>query len=277
LVLGAGDCDFDRYNALTLLKNGDLSIIGTLSSAGLYAVGGGAVARNRSTAMGERTTAEGYSTAMCDHTTALGHSTAMGDHTTASGAYSTATGSYTTASGNASTAMGWNTTASGRFSTVMGNGTTAQAYGSLVLGINNVVSGDPRSWVVDDPVLVVGNGSSGIPSNALTLLKNGNLTVAGTVESSSGGFKFPDGSVQTSAHPERIGETHTVGPGGGSGTATCPQGMRVVGGGYRLPQVGVAEVWASFPTNEVTWQVTLRNTTGSNLTFTVFAVCMASP
>lgn len=140
------------------------------------------------TAMGRNTIASGnYSTAIGLYTTASGnYSTAMGSNTMASGHYSTAMGDNDTASGNYSTAMGYNTTASGTASTAMGNHTTAQAYGSLVFGTVNVIAGNSSAWVASDPLLVAGNGvSTSSPSNALTLYKNGNLTIAGTLTQSS--------------------------------------------------------------------------------------------
>ena len=91
--------------------------------------------------------------------------------------------------------MGGFTTASGSYSTALGQSTTAQAYGSLVLGRYNVIAGDPAFWVATDPVLVVGNGSSSTPSNALTLLKNGDLTIAGTLR------QFSDRRLKTDIHP----------------------------------------------------------------------------
>ncbi len=76
-----------------------------------------------------------------------------------------------------------------------------------MLGRHNVIAGDMTNWVGTDPVFVIGNGTgTGSSANsAFEVLKNGNttidgtLTAAGTVESESGGFKFPDGSVQTTA------------------------------------------------------------------------------
>ena len=140
-----------------------------------------------STALGRNTTASGFgSTALGRYTTASGfYSTATGYGTTASGSRSTAMGEDTTASGSSSTAMGWSTTAIGSYSTAMGDRTTAQAYASLVLGRWNVISGTTGSWVATDPVLVVGNGTSAGRSNAFTLLKNGNLTIAGTLTQGS--------------------------------------------------------------------------------------------
>ena len=146
-----------------------------------------------STAMGRNTTASGdFSTAIGYYTTASGfvstaigrdtiasgdYSTAMGRNTTASSNDSTAIGYYTTASGTNSIAMGYSTTASGDFSTVMGLGTTAKANSSLVLGRYNVISGTTDSWVATDPVFVIGNGTStGSRANALTVLKNGDVS-----------------------------------------------------------------------------------------------------
>ena len=55
----------------------------------------------------------------------------------------------------------------------------------LVIGRHNVVEGSSASWQANDPLFVAGNGSSSTPSNALTLLKNGNLTIAGMLTENS--------------------------------------------------------------------------------------------
>jgi hypothetical protein len=144
-------------------------------------------AGDSSTAMGARTQATGHiSTAMGQGTTASGHaSTAMGSSTAASGIFATAMGSGTTASSYGTTAMGLASIASGNWATAMGEGTTAQAYGSLAIGMYNVAAGAPTNVNATDPVLVVGNGSFGSPSDALTLLRDGSLTIAGTLTESS--------------------------------------------------------------------------------------------
>jgi len=139
----------------------------------------------QSTAMGNSTTASGNtSTAMGTNTMASGHSsTAMGSNTTASGQYSTAMGSNTTASGLYSIAMGGGTTASGDFSTAMGWRTTAPSYAETTLGYFST-DYTPFSATVANPadrLLVVGNGSSGAGSDALVLLKNGNMTISGSM------------------------------------------------------------------------------------------------
>ena len=137
---------------------------------------------SNSTAMGSSTTASGdASIAMGTGTTASGYqSTAMGEETIASGYGSTAMGIYNTASGIISTAMGNVTTASGTVSTAMGSSTTARAYGSLTIGRYNdsIASSSPTSWVSTDPVFIIGNGTaSNARSNALVVLKNGNVAI----------------------------------------------------------------------------------------------------
>jgi hypothetical protein len=117
-------------------------------------------------------------------------SMAIGTNTTANGLGATAMGLGTISSGAEATAMGIGTTASGTYSTALGAYTTAQALESVVLGQFNVAAGDPEVWTATDPLLVAGNGSYGSPSNAFTLYKNGNLTIAGTLtENSDARFK----------------------------------------------------------------------------------------
>jgi hypothetical protein len=147
----------------------------TASGSGATAAGSGSTAQgNFSTAMGASATASGTA------------SIALGWGPVASGDRSTALGELTTASGGTSTALGRETTASGLYTTAMGYTTTAQAHGSVAIGQFNVVAGDESSWVATDPLLVAGNGNdASARSNALTLLKNGNLTIAGTLTQSS--------------------------------------------------------------------------------------------
>ena len=143
---------------------------------------------NYSTALGYIAIADGgQSTALGNSTHASGVSaTAMGEGTNASGDRSTAMGDNTHASGAYSTAMGFSTDASGVAASAMGYQTTAQAYGSLVIGRYNVITGSTGSWVATDPLFVAGNGAASVAtSNALTLLKNGNMTIAGTLTQSS--------------------------------------------------------------------------------------------
>ncbi|RKE95036.1 tail fiber domain-containing protein [Ichthyenterobacterium magnum] len=169
-----------------------------------------------STAMGAGTIASGdYSTALGNsstaaenHTTAIGYlnnasalgATAIGYQTSASGVYATATGhgtiaegwySFTSgrntlASGSYSVSMGQATTASGFYSFAIGDGTKAESLGSTAIGHFNLGGGTPNTMVSTDPLFEIGNGSSDIArSNALTIYRNGNATLAGTLTQNS--------------------------------------------------------------------------------------------
>ena len=186
------------------------------TASGIYstAMGGSTAASGGgSTTMGSGTTASGdASTAMGSDTEASSFaSTAMGDGTIASGGYSTAMGQATIASNYQSVAMGWESVASGWRSTAMGERTHANSYNSLAIGQYNVGGGTAGSWVLTDPLFEIGNGlDDAHRANAVTVLKDGNigigtanptskLEVDGIIHSTVSGFKFPDGTIQTTA------------------------------------------------------------------------------
>lgn len=114
------------------------------------------------------------------------YSVAMGRDVRAGGTASLATGFLNSAQGTYSTAMGFSSTASGDRSFALGSFATAQAFNSVVIGRYNELAGLPSTWNSADPLLVAGNGTSTSDrSNALTLLKNGNLTIAGALTENS--------------------------------------------------------------------------------------------
>jgi hypothetical protein len=83
----------------------------------------------------------------------------------------------------------------GDYSAVLGGRyLDANDHSEIVLGQYNVVStGSSTSWNSSDNILVVGNGANfGNRSNALSLQKNGNMTLAGTLTTS--GFKLESGA-----------------------------------------------------------------------------------
>jgi hypothetical protein len=213
-LTGLADDDHPQYvltNGLRSATNG-FAVTGTIGTGSIPATGAGvrlmwypgkaafrageavgsewddANIGSGSVAMGGRTTASGSSaTAMGGSTVASGAgSTAVGQGSAASADFATAMGYYTTASGGSSTASGSQTTATGTASTAMGFRTTAQSFASLAIGQWNVISGSTTSWVTTDPLFVAGNGIDfSNRLNALTLLKNGNMTIAGTLTQSS--------------------------------------------------------------------------------------------
>lgn len=146
-----------------------------------FAIGDGSNASGEaSVAMGNDTFAFGqFSVAMGSNTTASNASaTAMGENTTASGLSATSLGENTAASGAYATAMGLNSNASGIGSTAMGFFTNSESYRSTALGSYNIGFGSVGAWSSTDPLLEIGNGSSNINrSNALTVLKNGNVGI----------------------------------------------------------------------------------------------------
>jgi hypothetical protein len=153
-----------------------------------------------STAIGMQSTASGYvSTVMGGNLTATGrystaigyssdatsdYSIAIGRDAAASNEYAVAVGNNPIASGYAALAMGDYTTASGYISTALGNRTVAPSAWETVLGKHNILYTpvSTTNWIATDRLLVVGNGTAdGSRSNALTILKNANTTIGGSL------------------------------------------------------------------------------------------------
>ncbi|HEX9705519.1 MAG TPA: tail fiber domain-containing protein [Gemmatimonadales bacterium] len=139
-------------------------------------------------------------------------STALGFNSNASGAFAfaccaeaiasnqfaTVLGSGSTASGWAAAAIGNNATASGDYSTAIGfQANTNGMHGSTVIadaqGGPPVRATSPNSFVAR--ALRVWFGPSGDQPTSPA----GYFTVHGLIASTTGGFKFPDGTVQTTA------------------------------------------------------------------------------
>jgi hypothetical protein len=107
------------------------------------------------------------------------YATSLGLLTTASGSGAISMGNLTTASGSHSTSTGNQTTAGGSSSVSMGFKTNATSFASVAMGrFNDTIAGsNPTSWVATDPLLMIGNGTAVLRSNALTVLKNGNTGI----------------------------------------------------------------------------------------------------
>lgn len=107
---------------------------------------------------------------------------AEGGGTTASGTISHAEGSGTVASGTASHAEGEETSASGWASHAEGFGTIAKCWAQTAIGMyNSPDSGYTGSNKKGTYIFLIGNGSEGAPSNALTVDWSGNVKAAGYV------------------------------------------------------------------------------------------------
>jgi hypothetical protein len=194
-----------------------------------------------STAMGMQTLATGnYSTSMGSfQTTASGHySTAMGYQTTASGEYSLSTGTVTIASGKYSTAMGVRTTAPSAYETVMGS------YNTTYTPSSNI------DWDNTDRLFVVGNGTNALKRNALTILKNANTTIGGSLTLNGNGtntsLTFPDvrgnsGQVLTT---NGSGSTSWATP--SNGTVTGVTGSApIISSGGNIPAISISAATTS--------------------------------
>lgn len=170
------------------------------------------------------------------------------------GLFSTAIGRQTTASGNASAALGMLTTASGELSTAMGtlastNGQSgAFVYGDASTAASKAVvtASAPNEFVVRAAGGVRLRTSSDLSTGCNVTAPSGALTCSGKITSTSGGFQFPDGTVQTTA-----GGAGPQGPPGVSGwevvfsdrweiqpasirsiRVACPAGKRPLAGGW---------------------------------------------
>ena len=135
-------------------------------------------------ASGNNTTATGLiSTAMGSYTMATGlMSTAIGAGTNASGNTSTAMGNSTVASGISSAAMNLETTAMGMGSTAMGYKTIVKTFAGAVIGYYNDDMDNPSPTIpaATDRMFQIGNGEYNARSNALTILRNGNVGIGTT-------------------------------------------------------------------------------------------------
>ena len=78
--------------------------------------------------------------------------------------------------------LGNNNTTTGRRSFTIGKNLTNESFRQTVLGYDNTtVSGNTTSIVATDRLFVIGNGSFSQKSDALTILKNGNTTLNGSL------------------------------------------------------------------------------------------------
>lgn len=149
-----------------------------------------------STAFGLNVKAKGFSSfaqgnfvqAIGDYSFATGtiarangiNSIAMGLQTTANGDASVAIGTGVTTNGAYSFSSGYATIANGDNSTAIGLGVSALSFGETAVGAynTNYSPASTTAWSASDRVFTVGNGSSfASPSNALTILKNGNTGI----------------------------------------------------------------------------------------------------
>jgi hypothetical protein len=220
LALGGYDTTSAQYTLAVgfgCKASGDFSIaMGYLSKAtyvsstasgySTFSSGFGATAMGYNTvALGQTSTALGYwTTTNGASATAIGAwSTATGDASLAGGYGCTSKGEFSTSigrtnisngscsfslgylnksNGSYSSAFGINTKTCGEASFSHGEGTVAYPVNSFAIGRYNVVSGDSINWISTDPLFIIGNGSYMANHNAMTVLKNGNVSINGNLD-----------------------------------------------------------------------------------------------
>jgi hypothetical protein len=113
-----------------------------------------------------------------------GYSFATGLSSRASGSYGIAMGDGAVAGGAWSFAAGAAPAAIGSASVALGKETSAGAFATTAIGQYNVGGGTAGSWVLSDSIFEIGIGTSlGARSNAMTVLKSGNVGVGTTTPS----------------------------------------------------------------------------------------------
>ena len=213
----------------------------------------------QSTSMGDSTISSGYgSTTMGNRTNASGdHSVAMGFKSVASGTQSIAGGYESKASGNHSLAMGYQSIASNDQAFAFGNTDTASGYQSIAMGLNSSATSNSTvaignnvnaasygetalgifntrytptaatSFDSTDRLFVIGNGLDDTHrSDAITILKNGNTTIAGKI--TTGAMTYPN----TDSTAGLVLTTDGLGKASWASTPSYTVGLNASLGGY---------------------------------------------
>lgn len=125
-----------------------------------------------------------YGVSIGGGTTGLGASSSREDYAIAIGWNSDARGQASIALGPSdaygynSFSTGWVTEARGNYSSTFGYQTNSYPYASMALGRFNVITGDSASWRGEDPIFMVGDGSSSTNrSNSFIIQKNGQTAI----------------------------------------------------------------------------------------------------
>jgi hypothetical protein len=146
-----------------------------------------------------------YSTGIGFGTIASGeHAVAIGYKTEATEKHAMAIGYLTKATGFAATALSYANTASGDGSTVTGFANVSRGFASTVVGTYNdpILSGAEKGISPSTPLFIVGNGASGALSNAMVVLKNGNIGI---------GSNAPEGNLVLNAAVNPIFQLQNAG------------------------------------------------------------------
>ena len=171
----------------------------------------------------------------------------------AKGNFSIVIGSSNTANGLYSTAIGRSNTASSTYSFAAGYGNTAQACGEMVLGNEATIgTGSTTNLISTDRLFVIGNGVSDISrSDALTILKNANTTIGGSLTINGNGsgtsYAFPtdrgtNGLVLTT---DGSGNTSWTTPAGGGTVSGVTGAAPIASSGGATPVISISAATTS--------------------------------
>lgn len=181
-------------NYSTAMGQGTSAVGDNSTALGRFAMASG----SSSVSIGEETTASGFaSIAMGYANGSVGYSSlTLGNSNTAYGDYAIGLGYLNFAGGNFSLAFGEENGANGTGSFVggqytacdadygiaIGQGLYTTSYLSTYFGRYNhtSIAYSPNEWVETDPIFAIGNGDGGSYTNALTVLKNGNVGIGPT-------------------------------------------------------------------------------------------------
>lgn len=151
-----------------------------------------------------------YGVSIGGGTTGLGASSSREDYAIAIGWNSDARGQASIALGPSdaygynSFSTGWVTEARGNYSSTFGYRTNSYPYASMALGRYNVITGDSAVWVANDPVFIIGDGSSNSNrSNSFMIQKNGKTAI---------GYNAPTGMLNVSSALGSLNVSGTLTP-----------------------------------------------------------------
>jgi hypothetical protein len=195
---------------------------GRASGQASFATGVSIASGSHSAAFGYGIASDEYAFAAGDNAVASGKTAiSLGTSTLASGRNAVALGDYSQATGDAATAVS-NGRASGEYSVALGK-TFARSMGVTAVGQWNIGAGSASTWVATDPIFEVGNSNNfNSPSNALTVLKNGNVGI---------GTHTPDARLVISGQVKITGGV----PGAGKVLVSDANGLASWGAGFSLP------------------------------------------
>ncbi|MFE4591693.1 hypothetical protein [Streptomyces laurentii] len=86
----------------------------------------------------------------------------------------------------------------------------------------------------------------------------------------------PVGPAGPTLPTQIVPATFTLANGLNTGTATCPSGTSIAGGGLKTPLGGnnlTVQLYESYPSAGDTWTVSFNNSAGTTGSYTVYAVC----